>query len=146
MNGNVASRASAEVGGGLVPKTVRKPGSVVTAAANATSNATPQSSSGLRGEADLAQRCPVGAGGDRGADLAGDDAEEGHGGGLRYASVQRCDPAPTASPEMPPGAVQDEEEAAHDQRGGEQSEEHPGAVEHRGSDDAFVAAVAAGGP
>jgi hypothetical protein len=39
-------------------------------------------------EADLAQRRPVGADRERGADLAGDDAEPGDGGGLPVPEVQ----------------------------------------------------------
>jgi hypothetical protein len=47
MTGNAAKRAKAAGGGALVPNTVRIPGTAVTAAANATSNAMPHNSNGF---------------------------------------------------------------------------------------------------
>ena len=90
----------------------------------------PPSSSRLLNSADLPQRRVVGAGGERGADLAGDDAEPGDGRGLPVGVVQRR-ARPGGRARVPAGVPQREEEPGHDQRGGDEAEEAPGPGQHR---------------
>src|SRR5579885_1408470 len=92
----------------------------------------------VREEADGGERGAVGAGGERGPDLAGDDAGEGHRRRLQVGAVQGARVADVAA-RAPACAEQDEEEAAEDERGLEQAEEDPGAHHHRARDDAFAA-------
>ena len=88
----------------------------MSAAAKASSKAMPHSSSAVREHADLAQRGALGAGRERGADLAGDDAQEGHRRRLQVDVVQRRAGAGRVA-RAPAGAQQHVEEAGHDQRG-----------------------------
>ena len=96
----------------------------------------PQSSRRLLNSADGAQRGAVGAGGEGGADLAGDHAEEGHRGGLLVGVVQRRALAGRIA-RVPAGVEQDVEEAGHREGGADRAEEEPCSQQHRWLDDAL---------
>ena len=110
----------------------------MSAAVNASSNAMPHSSSGLLKTPTLAQRRPIRPRRERGADLAGDDAEERHRRGLEVGVVQRR-PLPDRVAGAPAGRQQHEEEARHHERGGDHAEEEPGADQQRPPDHALAA-------
>ena len=79
-----------------------------------------------------------GSGDKGGADLAGDDAHPGNGGGL-LVSLMQGSAWSGGCAGVPPGAMQDDEESTHDQRGGDSTEESPSAGHKCSVDDAFGA-------
>src|SRR5581483_3194034 len=86
----------------------------------------------------LPQRRVVGADRERGPDLAGDDAQPRHGGGLAVRVVHRST-GPGGNTGVPARVPEGEEERGHHQRGRDHAEKCPCSGQHPGADHALPA-------
>ena len=90
MKGNGTTMASWPAVSGAVPKNAVQRGQVDQRGGEGQCDGDAAEQEPVAEHADRAQRRVVGADGERGADLAGDDAEPGDGGGLPVGVVERA--------------------------------------------------------